>query len=385
MKRYLSIFFGLTVIFLFAVALTTFADTQQKSILLPSSEVVNKDYFAAGDTVTIAGTVNGDAYVAGGNIIVEGVVNGDLLAAGGTITIRGTVTQDVRVVGGDVTVSGNVGRNITVAGGNISIPDSAKIDGSFVAGAGNVQIFAPLGKGITAGAGQLTIGNAVNGDVLAGVGMLTLTTKAKVNGDLHYWSDEKADVQSGASISGTISQTQPPKETKEAPRKVAGALTGFALAVRVVSFLSALIIGFFLIKYFPRFSLKTAAVIETEPWSALGGGFFTLFLTPILLTLLVVTLIGIPIAFVLFLVFLLLIYFSKFFVALAVGRKISAFTGIKTGLFGIFFMGLLLFEVIRFIPVLGGIVSFIALLLGLGALLIERKRSYGELRAKKLV
>ena len=61
---------------------------RNETVLLSKDDVVEGDYFAAGERVTIAGTVNGDAYVAGGNVIVEGEINGDLIAAGGTVNIR---------------------------------------------------------------------------------------------------------------------------------------------------------------------------------------------------------------------------------------------------------------------------------------------------------
>lgn len=105
----------------------------QKSVILQRNQVVNNDYFASGDTVTISGTVNGDAYIAGGTVIVDGVIDGDLLVAGGIVIISGTVTNDVRAVGGDITVGGKVGRNVTIVGGSALITDTAQINGSLVA------------------------------------------------------------------------------------------------------------------------------------------------------------------------------------------------------------------------------------------------------------
>src|SRR3989344_6092573 len=97
----------------------------KKITVLAPDEVVNKDYFAAGEIVEISGTVNGDVYAAGGQVYVDGVVNGDLLVAGGTVTISGEVTQNVRAAGGQITVTGNIGRNTTIAGGNIELTNTA--------------------------------------------------------------------------------------------------------------------------------------------------------------------------------------------------------------------------------------------------------------------
>ena len=120
---------------------------RNETVLLSKNDVVEGDYFAAGDRVTIAGTVNGDAYVAGGNGIIEGEINGELITPAGTDNIRGKVAQDVRVAGGQVTVSGDVGGNVTLVGGSLEASDSAKIAGSLVSAGGNLSVFAPIGRG----------------------------------------------------------------------------------------------------------------------------------------------------------------------------------------------------------------------------------------------
>ena len=50
---------------------------------VPAGEVINRDYFAYGESVEISGTVNGDVYAVGGQVLVDGTINGDLLAAAG--------------------------------------------------------------------------------------------------------------------------------------------------------------------------------------------------------------------------------------------------------------------------------------------------------------
>src|SRR3990170_1195991 len=241
--------FGILIAFLILPLITTgvyAAKNLQRSetVLVPKGEVVEGDYFAAGERVTIAGTVNGDAYVAGGNVIVEGEINGDLIAAGGTVNVRGKVAQDVRIAGGQVAVSGDVGGNVTLVGGSLEVSDFAKIAGSLVSAGGNLSVFAPIGKGATIGVGAATFGNTVNGDVTAGVGELTLTPNAKVAGHLNYWSENDAQIQQGAEISGKTVHNYPQKKEREESAKALGGLLGI---FKIASFLAALIIGAILI------------------------------------------------------------------------------------------------------------------------------------------
>ena len=307
MIRRIALFFSFfTLLLVLTFPLKALADTNGSSqnVVLQRNEVINKDYFAAGETVTISGTVNGDAYVAGGNVIIEGEINGDLLAAGGTVNIRGKVRDDVRVAGGQIVVSGEIGRNITTVGGSVTIADSAKINGSLTAGTGSLSVFAPIGKEANFGAGQVTIGNIINGDVQAGVGQLTLTPLSQITGNLTYWSDLKAQIDPGAKVIGKITHNIPPKppvKQKDVSTN-AGALFGAGIAFTLISYLSALIIGLLLIKFLPVYTQQTASIVLKSPLQSLGIGFLSILFAPFIFILLL--LIILCILFVFFLLFL---------------------------------------------------------------------------------
>lgn len=367
-----------------------FAANNQKKpkvVVLPKDEIVNKDYFAGGDSVTLSGTVNGDAYLAGGNVVVEGTVNGDLIAAGGMLDIRGKVTNDVRVAGGQIVVSAKIDKNLTVAGGSVNITDSAKIGGSVVSGAGNLSVFAPIGKGITVGAGQVTVGNTIGGDIFGGVGQITLTPSAKVTGDLTYWSQSPAQVQPGAQILGKTTHNLPPAKAVEQvkPAKILGIFTGVSLAFKIISLLSTLIIGLLMLKFFPAYTQRTVDVVAQKPWASLGIGFLTAVLTPILFVILLITVVGIPIAMILLATFLILAYFTRIFVSILVGQKIFEILGQKAGSGWSFLLGLVIYGLITILPIIGGIVTLLIVLFGLGAVLLEEKDFYSQLRSKNLI
>lgn len=358
----------------------------QKIVVLPKDEVINEDYFAFGDTVTISGTVNGDVYAAGGRVLVEGIINGDLLAAGGDINVRGTVSNDVRVVGGQITISGEVGGNLTsVGGGAVNINDSAKISGSLVAGSGALSLFSPIGKGATLGVGDAIIGSTINGNVKAGVGQLTLSPNSQINGNLTYWSDVKAQIQEGAQIEGETIHNLPPLETKKEGLDIAGKLKGINLALKLISLVSAFIIGLLLIKLFPRHTQNTADSIVTRPLPNLGMGLLAIILTPILFIILAITIVGIPIAIILLITLFVTIYFSKIYVALAFGQKALNSLGQKAKSVWALLLGLIIYGVITLIPVIGQIIIILTVLAGTGAILIEKKRTYTQLKSKNLL
>lgn len=384
MLKKLTVGLSTVLIFLFITSSVYAARNLQRSetVLVPKSDVVEGDYFAAGETVTITGIVNGDAYVAGGNVIVEGVINGDLLTAGGVVNVRGKVAQDVRAGGGQVTVSGDVGGNVTLVGGTLEIADSAKIAGSLVSAGGNLSVFAPIGKGATIGAGNATIGNSINGSVTAGVGELTLTPSAKVSGDLNYWSDKDANIAEGAEVSGKTIHNFPPKKERPEARKVLGGIFGF---FKIVSFLAALLIGVILIKLAPQFTENTSDTILKKPATSLGIGLLALIIVPIVILIAAITIIGIPIALILLVLFLITLYLAKIFVSVAIGKRLVEVTKLKAGEYATFILGLLVYTILTLIPIIGVIVGILVLFSGVGAIVMTKKSVYKQLRTKKII
>ena len=354
----------------------------KKNIILPKEEIVNKDYFAVGDTVTLSGIVNGDAYVAGGIINIEGEINGDLIAAGGTINLKGNVRNDARIAGGEIIVSSQIDGNLTALGGSVNIVSGANIGGSLVSGSGNLSVFAPVGKGLTAGSGNVTLGNSVGGDILAGVGQLTLTPNSKVSGNLTYWSNSDAQIQSGAQILGETTHNFPPKPAKEQPKKI---FSSVAVTLKIISFISALIIGFLLIKFLPVFTKRTTEIIDKRFLASLGIGFLTVVLAPVVFIILILVVVTIPLAFIYLVAFLITLYLAKIFVAFWVGQKILEKVDRKIGDFLTFLLGLVIIYIVTMIPFIGWLTGLLVVLMGAGAFILAKVSTYKQLRSKNLL
>lgn len=369
-------------------------DNSLPNVTLFKNEVINHDYFAAGKTVNISGTVNGDAYIAGGNVTFDGVVNGDLLVAGGNVTILGKVTGDVRTAGGNIIFSSDVGRNATILGGSISMSETGWVMGSLVSAGGNVSINSPVGKEINVAAGQVILGNRTDGNVNAYTGNLSLSPNAHIKGDLNYWSDKEIQINSEASISGTTNyhyaQTPQYKE-KEAKEigdtgNLLGIVTTGALIFYLYSFVVSLIVGLLIIRLLPIFTADTVKTLETHPWTSLGIGFLTVTLFPITFIILLVTIVGIPIAFVLLMALILLWLISGTFVALFVGTKLLNYFRKEASSKGwSLFTGLLILGILSLIPIINFFTGTLTMFFGIGALIIQKKNSYMLLRKKQLI
>ena len=345
---------------------------------LQKEQIVNEDYFTTGGTVVVSGTVNGDVYVAGGNILINGTVNGDVLAAGGNVTVNGTVKGNVRVVGGQLVVGGTVEKNVSMAGGNITIEEPAKIGGSLTAAGGAISLLAPIGKGVTMGGNQLVLDNAIGGDVNVVAQKLDVSKNAKIAGTLNYWSSTKTTIPNGAVVKGVTYHHTAPAKSEE--KKATPIIAGFNIIWEIISLMSAFVIGLLLIWLAPLYMKNISLTITTRLAQNLGIGFVAIILLPFVFIVLLLTIVGIPLAFIMLGAFLMFIFLNKIFISYAIGKKILPQKTVLALLLGLFIYGF-----IRMIPVIGGIWSFGALCIGLGAFMSMKKSIYTQLKAKKLI
>lgn len=353
--------------------------TPPSSDFMPS-QAVAADYFHADDSVTVSSIIAGDAYVAGGTVLVDGTINGDLLVAGGTVTIDGAVGGNVRAAGGTVIIGGSVGKNITVAGGTVNINRMATIGGNINALSGNMNFSGNTTGNIHVIGADVSIDGSVDGDIDAKVQNLKFGDAATVGGSLSYQSPEQASMGTNTKIIGNVTYVPVKREAPQG-RSTEKLHTG----VEFISLLTSFIIGFIIIRLFPKRVMKKAEILQKRFWVCLGLGFLTLVISPFAVILLLVTVIGIPIAFLWIVAFLILAYMAKIWVAFAVGRALvmKAGSGDRRG--WALLAGLLLYYVIGYIPVVGGLVKLIVMLIGIGVVLIEKRQFYQELSAKKLV
>lgn len=322
----------------------------------------------AGGTVRVGPgeTVSGDLDATGGTVVVAGTVDGDLEAIGGTVVVSGTVTGDVTAVAGSVTIEGDVGGSVDALGGNVLVRDGARVGGSLEAAAGAIQLDGEV------------VGNArLGGDEV------TLGPTAVVGGNLEY-DAETFDVAPGASVAGTTTQNDDLSFNVGSP--FAG---GVDFAVPTIppivavayGFLANLLLGAVLLLLVPRFAEEVVDVGTNEALKSGGVGLLTLVGVPILLVVLLLTVVGIPLSLLGFVVFAFALWVGQVFGAYLVGTKALDLAD-RPSRWGALVVGLLALAMLELVPLgLGGIVSFVVLLLGLGALALALyDRSRGERR-----
>ena len=377
-------------IFFYAAQNVSANTTKANTVILTKDQIINSDYLVKGNNVDIVGTVNGDVYVAGGSITVEGTINGDLLAIGGNINIKGSIAGNARIIGGNILVTGSIGRNLSILGGSSNFTDTAKIGGS-VAGAGGAFTFYGLvGKDVRIAGGQLSLRSKINGNVFTYIDQLSVSPNANIAGNVTYWSSQKAELAPGAVIKGKTIQNVLPKSAT--PRMESAKFTSiipmivtFVIFVRIIGFLASFIIGILFIKLFPVCVQKTVNSTNKSFWKNVGIGFLTAIVTPIVIILLFCTLIGMPLAVFGGILFAFSLYVAHIIAGIVIGKWAIKYISKKDHMNWSLLVGLVIYGILSVIPVLGWLFSTVFVTAGLGAILAEKKHSYVELRAKKLI
>jgi len=332
---------------------------EKGSVNVGKTEVVNDDLFIGAQNVEIAGTVNGDVFIGAQTVKISGIINGNLHVGANTIDLRGTV-------------KGNV-----YAGAQSISVGSSTIGGSLLVGAATVNIDkdSSIGGSILAGAGAITIDSQVKRSVYAGTGSLTIGSDARIGKDLYYSSgQEQANISSSAKIAGTIYKSEVAKAQSNIlrPQKLTPvAINTAKVFTTLFSFIGALIVGFLYLKLFGKHFTQTANIVTKSFWKGLGVGFLvTIALIPGLIILLI-TAVGIPLAGLAFLIFLLYSYLAKIIVGLAFGDWVSKKFKLKVSVFWSFALGLFIIDILKFIPRVGFLITLVVLWTGLGALTLR--------------
>ena len=368
----------LAVIFIFCVSVSSVSAKNfynQNSELnqvyrLEKDVVINQDLFAAAERVEIEGTVNGDLYVAGKNIIIDGRVTGDLLAAGASINLAGDIGADARLAGGNIIISGKIGKNASLAGGNITLSDSSVIYGGLSTLFGNLSESASIGRYLKGAGGNINISNHIGGNVDLAIGSLNISGNSRILGNLAYWSKDRATIDRDARIAGrTIFN-----KTENYP-----SITGYKVkktannAFRFGSLIFTYILGLIFLYLFPQFSHKTVKNIREKTFPSFLIGLLGPFLIFIVCLILIVTLVGIPLSILIFLIYISLLYFSRIPVIFTGGSILTQKIGTKENIFWSFTFGLLLYFILTSIPVINVVIKFLTLTIGSGAFILALK------------
>lgn len=336
---------------------------QKGTVSVAKTEVVNDDLFVGAQNAVIDGTVNGDVFVGAQTIKITGVINGNLHAGGNTIDLGGSIKGNVYLAGQSVLVIGSkIGGSLLVGGVTVNIDKDSSIGGSILAGVGNLIVDSQVKRSVYAGTGNLTIGS-----------------DARIGKDLYYAANDsqgKANISSSAKIAGNIYKSEVKTATVSASAQAArknlpAAFSAIKFGTGMAFFVGSLIVAFLYLKLFGKSFTESSKLVSGSFWKSFGIGFLVSIAFIPGLIILLITVIGIPLAGLALLMLLLYSYLAKIVVSLPLGSWISQRFHWKMSTYGASAFGLLTIFIIRMIPVVGALAGLVVLWVGLGALALR--------------
>lgn len=333
-----------------------------------SGETIDDDLYIAGGTVTISGRVTGDVVIAAGEIDIPGRIDGSLQVLGGTVAIDGRVSGSVRALAGEVTIAGDVAGDVVLASGTLTVQSGGSVGRDVVAAGGDVELFGPVARDVRGSFGSLTISALVGGDVDVTADDVRLLSRARLGGDLDYASRNDVSIANGATVAGATRQSEP-------ERFYPGDNIIGWLGSGLFRLFCALIAGLVLVLLMPRAVASVADAARLAPLTSLLFGLVLTVILPLLFGVLLVTVVGAPVALIGFAVYFSVLYLSQVFLGLAIGRVILPSSWDTAGRgYNLLAMvvGVLIVGGLRMVPLpfVGTIIAVLTAVVGLGAFVV---------------
>lgn len=353
-----------------ALPVVTHASTVLSSRTLVVAEPVDGNAYIAGTDVSLTAPQKGDVLGVGATISDTARVGGDLMLAGGTVIVREGVVGDARIVGGRIDLTAPVGGDLFLAGGTITASTSASF--AHVAG-GTVSLSGAFTGPVKVYGGDVTISGTYRGDVtVAASDHISVLPGTVITGTLSYNAPEQIalpeDVQVLGGVEYTGSSVYLPTNEEAKRFAIAGASVLFIVHLLALLILAGLAAGLF-----GTFTERLAERAIARPTSQFVLlvllGFGMLIATPVLILLLLLSFVGIGVAFFILLTYLLAIFIAYIYAGILTGTLLARkFLHRSVITWKEAVVGMMVFYLIGAVPFFGPLVKGILILASLGAL-----------------
>lgn len=331
------------------------------SYTLPAGQEVKTDLIVAAERTRIDGDVDGDLIVFSNSLTVNGHVKGDILAVGADFRLNGPVDGNVRVWCQSLTLDSAVARNVMGWTGASEFEEKSTVGGTMTMAAGTAQLDGKIVGDVLAYVGELSIGGSLGHDVTVRGRRLDVGPNAEIVGQTKFTGDRQPEISPSAKLGTPIQFTMP----KRGPDYTRG---GYYLH-RVFLWGASFVFGLFLLFAAPGF-FADAVQATKKIGPAIGFGALFLFATPIAAVFACITIVGLGVGITAFFLYLIAIYAAQVFVGSWLGEQLlGSRVGVGPAL-GRLALGLAIIRILTMVPFAGGLIGFVVIIWGLGALVL---------------
>lgn len=359
---------------------TTDLDTETEAIEEEEPEIYEGDLYIFEDTVNMDKLVDGNVYIIGKDVTITGQIAGNLFVIADNLTIgddtsvssyNGYVFYNIYAIANKATLYSSC-YDLYILGNNITIDSSFYLYRDLKLGATNANVFATVGRNVDVEAGNL---NLKKDD----------TSYASIYGNLNYSTATEIDEETlEKCVNGETTYSFLPEE--EVSTVEANTIMTHVedVAIKVIF---TIFVWLMIMWIAPKFLEKSSNLITKKPLHSIGTGLLTLIATPIILFVLLILIITLPISLIGIALYVLAISIAFSITCIAVTyslkEKLHLNKWYKT-LVVLILVRIALY-LLGLIPLVGILVSFIALILGLGLIMYSFEKNNTNIENKENV
>lgn len=328
-----------------------------------------KELFKTGENIKVEEELDGTAFIAGEKVDLNNKINGIVFVAGSELNINFNQNY-IFGAGSTVNIKNNIEKDAFIVGEKVLIDENVTLGRDAYIFTDTLTIKGTVDRNIYVYGTTVNIEGNINGNIVVSALELNIDKDAQVVGTLKYNED--------ASIEGLRKDIEP-KTYKISTNNMTFKeyITNFISSYIHITLLSIVLV--FVCESLFKKSLKETEDINTKKVAILcGKGFLILIGVPIIAMMLLFSGVFVSVGVIGAILYGILIYisniFTAYFLATILDRKIF-----KKNLnsYLLMIIGLFIIYVLGMIPVIGGLISFISMLLGIGItgnMLLEMKK-----------
>lgn len=322
---------------------TVVAEGEAKDLLMLAGATINSmatgSYgFMAADIVNISGDIFKDTFVAGNNINIMSNIGRDVYAFGSKINMNGTIGRDMYAGGGEININGSIGRNAHLTGNKVIISSTS----------------------------------VINGDVVIDANRIVIEDGAIINGVVSYNSNaEYTQIPSNITTNVNIVEVTENRNTNVFISKIKD--IAIWMLINIILFVVTMLIA-------PGLFEKIETAYKNKGGSlyasSIGWGVILLVVIPIIAIIALITVIGSALGFATLLAYTVIMVYATVLVGYLLGVTMFSKTNMNKYLVGI--IGIAVVEILRNLPAIGGVISFVVILIALGIIKEIMKKGKDE-------
>ncbi len=264
---------------------------------------------------------------------------------------------DMQVVStiGNAVVDVDDGSSVVKVMGNIYIPGDRVVLDDVVAVMGNIQVDGRVDGDVVAVMGNVEINNEVRGDVVSVMGNVTKGPNGKIGGEL-------------VEVNGP-SLNMIPSNIPNTHFNIGWNDFHFNWGLKFLNLVLLFALGSLVLALMPEKTKAMAWALGEEPFKKLLIGFIALIVTPFVVIISAVSIIGLPLVPFIILAFIAIKFIGYVAIVLYIGSRIRQTAALNLNIFLDLFIGILILWLVKLVPIVGLISSLIVTMFALGVII----------------